>query len=312
MRSSNSLPRSRNEERRVEIAFRHGTKAAALKNSVYKETKDSTGEILDERKLNDFKLMGFTNLEAKTYVKLLKTGPCNARTMTILLGVNRVDVYRTLRSLIRRGLVETAVGNPTTYVASPPDVVMRGLVEFQEQKLISLKSRMKDMETWLSSIQGIDSNVAEKSRELAYTANFVVRASNRAFEHHQRILQDCKDEVMFVWSSLGLEMHYTEGTLDVFEACKKRGVRIHGVVEEKAKYTTHHDEWSKCVEFRYVESIEGMLRYIIIDGSELILAVNETPRGIDSLQSLSTRNATIIKGFERAFDNLWNTGSTTV
>ncbi|MCL5066886.1 MAG: hypothetical protein M1368_00850, partial [Thaumarchaeota archaeon] len=245
----------------------------------------------------------------KIYVGLLKTGPCNARTLTSLLGVNRVDVYRTLRSLIRRGIVETAIGNPTTYIASPPDAVIRMLVEFQERRLVSLKSRMRDLESWLSSIKGIDSDIAQKNRDLNYTANFVMRSSNQAFEHHQQILRDCKKEVMFMWSTRGLEMHYREGTLKVFQECKKRGVAIHGVVEEKAKYSTHCDEWRNWVEFRYLTSIEGMLRYIIVDGSELVLAANEIPSVINSLQSLSTRNSTIIKGFETAFNSLWNVGA---
>lgn len=252
--------------------------------------------------------MGLTNLEAKTYVGLLRTGPSNARTITSILSVNRVDVYRTLRSLVRRGLVETALGSPTTYIASPPDVVIRTLVDFQERRLLSIKSKMKDLESWLSSIQGVDS-AAKKSIDLNFTANFIMRASNRAFEHHQQILRECKKEVMFVWSALGLEMHLREGTLEVFQECKQRGVAIHGVVEEKAKYSTHHDEWRNCVQFRYLTSIEGMLRYIIVDGSELVLAVNEIPYGINSLQSLSTRNSTIIKGFETAFNSLWDAGA---
>lgn len=277
-----------------------------MKSSEQDEGETSPGKILEERELGELKLIGFTNLEAKVYVGLLKIGPCNARTITSLLGVNRVDVYRTLRSLVRRGLVETAIGNPTTYIASPPDVVIRMLVEFQERRLLSVKSRMKDLESWLTSIQGVDSDIAEKNRDLNYTANFVMRASNRAFEHHQQILRDCKKEVMFVWSALGLEMHYREGTLEVFQECKKRGVTIYGVVEEKAKYSTHHDEWRTWVEFRYLTSIEGILRYIIVDGSELVLAVNEIPSGINSLQSLSTTNSTVIKGFETAFSSLWN------
>ncbi|MCL5067014.1 MAG: hypothetical protein M1368_01505, partial [Thaumarchaeota archaeon] len=50
----------------------------------------------------------------------------------------------------------------------------------------------------------------------------------------------------------------------------------------------------------------GMLRFIIVDGSELVLALNEIPHGINSLQSLSTRNSTIIRGFEMTFKSFWN------
>ena len=279
-----------------------------MKSSTRDDDDSALGGILEEKQLGELRMMGLTSLEAKTYVGLLRTGPCNARTITSLIGVNRVDVYRTLRSLVRRGLVETALGTPTTYIASPPEIVIKTLVEFQERRLMSLKSRMKDLESWLSSIKGADADVAVKNREMNYTANFVMRASTGAFEHHQQILRECKKDVLFVWSALGLEMHFQEGTLEVFEECRKRGVSIHGLVEEKAKYSAHHEEWRNCVEFRYLASIEGMLRYIIVDHSELVLAVNEMPYGINSLQSLSTKNSTIIKGFETTFNSLWNVG----
>ena len=259
--------------------------------------------------MKELRQVGFTGLEAKTYVELLKIGPRNARTITALVNVNRVDVYRTLRSLTRKGLVETIVANPTTYVAVPPDIAVKMLMDSQEQRLVSLKSRMKELESWLVSIQGSNSGIVEKNKGFDYTANFAVKSSRQAFEYHQRMLLNCRKEIVFVWSAAGLEMHYKEGTLNIFENCKKRGVEIRGIVEERAKRGMHHAQWSKSVEFRYLKSMDGMLRFIIVDGSELVLALNEIPDGINSLQSLSTRNSTIIRGFEMTFKSFWNSAS---
>jgi hypothetical protein len=69
------------------------------------------------------------------------------------------------------------------------------------------------------------------------------------------------------------------------------------------------ENWSKFVSFRFSKSFEGRLRYMIIDGAELLLPINHFPCDINILALLCTKNRTLVKGFEADFYSLWNASS---
>jgi len=62
---------------------------------------------------------GLNEREARLYVCLLKTGASTVAKLTKSLGTYRVDVHRTLESVIDKGLVEALLDAPLMYVAVP-------------------------------------------------------------------------------------------------------------------------------------------------------------------------------------------------
>ncbi|MFI5421187.1 MAG: helix-turn-helix domain-containing protein, partial [Nitrososphaerales archaeon] len=59
-----------------------------------------------DEKISDLTKFGLTPLQAKVYIRLLMLGPSYAKDLGAILGINRVDTYRILRGLRKRGLLE--------------------------------------------------------------------------------------------------------------------------------------------------------------------------------------------------------------
>lgn len=75
----------------------------------------------DETLVQDLKLIGFTEYEAKVYIQLLRQSPATAYEIAKACGVPRPNTYNALESLSKRGTVQPVSENPLRYVAASPD-----------------------------------------------------------------------------------------------------------------------------------------------------------------------------------------------
>ena len=63
-------------------------------------------------------ILGLRGLQATTFLSLLRNGPSTASQTAIRIRVNRTDVYRVIKDLVGRNLVNTTMQNPNIYEAA--------------------------------------------------------------------------------------------------------------------------------------------------------------------------------------------------
>jgi sugar-specific transcriptional regulator TrmB len=263
----------------------------------------------EESYLSQLAKLGLSSLETRVYVALLKTGASGARAIANIANIDRVETYRTLKSLAKKGLVEIAIGKPSIYNAALPDLVIKTLLAEKERQLSSLKTSMNTVQSWLESIRNKESTLIADIADGDYFANFSVKLAKQTLRYYNSLLSNVKKEILLVWSGFGLHIHAQEGTIDLFRRCHDRGLRILGITEENGRYSSEIRRWSKFINLRYIRSMEGRLRYMIVDSAELTLALNEIPCDINSFALLSTKNRTMVRGFEMDFYTLWNSAN---
>ena len=88
-----------------------------------------------ERVLNGLRLYGLSDIEARVLISLADIGPVRVSALARKLGVNRMRVYRILRKLQERGLVDSILGRPVKFVAIPIDEALDLLIKNAKKKV---------------------------------------------------------------------------------------------------------------------------------------------------------------------------------
>jgi hypothetical protein len=189
-------------------------------------------------------------------------------------------------------------------------LAVRTLVSNKEREFLQLKNQAISLEESLRTIRKAQTSLPEEPISNGnYLVNFTVKSADQTFAQYEKMLRHCKREILLVWSTFGLHTHYQNGLFYPFKECFERGISIRGITEISNRHHQEKVEWAKIVNFRYQRSLEEALRYLIVDSSELLLAINRIPCDIGKLAALCTNNRTVVRGFEVDFYNLWNSSS---
>ena len=97
--------------------------------------------------------LGFSETDAKVYVHLLSKGPQEARKIADTLTMYRVTLYKTLKNLKNKGIVNSSKG-PTLFSAEPFEKALDLLIKDRMKQQHSLEeNREKLLSTWQSIIK---------------------------------------------------------------------------------------------------------------------------------------------------------------
>lgn len=75
---------------------------------------------MDDKLIEDLKIMGFTDYEAKIYISLVKKNPLTGSEVSRLSGVPTAKVYVNLEKLVQRNVVNLILGESVQYVPIDP------------------------------------------------------------------------------------------------------------------------------------------------------------------------------------------------
>ena len=102
-------------------------------------------------------LLGLQGLQASTYICLLESGLLSANQIARKIHVNRIDVYRILRALSTRGLVNL-------YEAAKPNLTVKILITEMEDQAKRARSQAPDVLMSLDSIKHTEPSVEEREK----------------------------------------------------------------------------------------------------------------------------------------------------
>src|SRR3990172_2711455 len=92
-----------------------------------------------ERLTKRLQELGLEKNEAELYIFLSAMGPSPARIVARRFNLNRMKAYRNLKALEDKGLVQSLIGRPIRYVATP-------LIDVLNRQKGGLKQRLTDLE----------------------------------------------------------------------------------------------------------------------------------------------------------------------
>jgi sugar-specific transcriptional regulator TrmB len=256
--------------------------------------------------------IGVSTGAAEIYFYLTKKSPSKARGISRALGIERVKLYRALKELQNRGMVEKTFEYPASFVAVPFGKVLDLHIKARRNEATNLENSKAHLLSTLDLYQFAKSKPT--------TDTFMILEGKKAVQSKLALMiHETKKKMDFVTSGYGLAEGYKHGTLDVFLNHPLRNyvsfrilltesaVTIHGKLASelflRAKKRMAHFE-SRVADFG-----KGCTyRFLIKDEEEMLLSLRiskdeETSATIEDT-SLWTNNHILVHAFLHLFEEI--------
>ena len=256
-----------------------------------------------ERLTKRLQELGLEKNEAELYVFLSAMGPSPARIVSRRFNLNRMKAYRNLKTLEDKGLVQSLMGRPIRYVATP-------LIEVLNKQKGGLKQRLTDLEqnsdTLIEEWKNLANGAAQPTDE-----EFKFRIFQGRQQIFDLLLEMCdkaEEEVRLVTTTRDLARLSLWGIDDRFRALTQKGKKVRVLTQIDVEGLENVKPYLALVEARHV-TLSAPIRFAIIDGRETLTTV-----AMDDSMSMTTKADTglwtnassYVAAMRIFFDALWS------
>ena len=257
-----------------------------------------------------FKSLGLKERESKVYIHLAKKGVKKAREISDELKMDRVQLYRLLKDLQKKGMVESSFEQPTYFTAVPFEKVLDLFIKAKKEETRVLETNRNSLLSQWESLE-----VKVESRE---SARFmVIEGRSFVYSKIEQMIQETKDTLCVVTSSRGVVLAYQAGLLEAgFSHPLRNKVRfrfITSLSRENVEIIKNLIMKAKKVpinvEQRHADlGPRNFPRFVIRDEEELIFFLRTTEDESSSTQKdtgLWTNNKVLVRAFKAFFEEMW-------
>ena len=89
--------------------------------------------------------LGLSETDAQVYIFLATKGPTKARNLIHNITVTKRQIYRSLKQLQNKGLINANDELPTKFSALPFEVVLDMLIKMKKEQAQDIKKRRKEL-----------------------------------------------------------------------------------------------------------------------------------------------------------------------
>jgi sugar-specific transcriptional regulator TrmB len=250
--------------------------------------------------------LGFSEKDAEVYVFLAKKGSRKARDIMITLKMNKAQLYRSLRNLQSRGLVDSTLECPARFSAVSFDKVLDLFIKAKKDDARNVEeNRDSTLALWNSMV------VSESS---AFPDRFmVVEGSSYIFSKIKQMIGTAKKEILLSTSGLGIVR--AEGA-DIFQSLIDQNVpfRILTNVSSQnlAAIKRATAEMKICTSpcsGRHVDLAEKVFpMFVLKDEDEVVFFISsqsEESTEVPAPAGLWTNNPALVRAFRTFFEQMW-------
>ncbi len=260
--------------------------------------------MLDNKTIETLKSLGLTQLQAKLYVSLAKMGTVTIKSVAVASDIARQDVYRLIESLLKLGLAEKILNNPTMYKATPLKEGVNLLLDNKKKEYIKLHKNTAEM---VKKLNAIDFNLSRQKEEETFVITTSKTLVFKRFKEQDTLTKKTIDAIG-EWKVTRTRFYDCfEDYLDLL----KRGVRIRTITEkheeehvltEKMKFL----QSNPLFEIKYL-STPAPVNMAIYDKKAVQLCVSPSE---DNYQDLGSKNPQLMKIINAFFEELWEKAET--
>ncbi len=98
--------------------------------------------------------LGFKQRDAEVYVFLSEMGPQEGKAIADALKLPKQQLYRSLKNLQFRGMVNTSIRQSTRFSATPLEKVIDSLIEAKKEQALELQENKEQLlSSWRTKIR---------------------------------------------------------------------------------------------------------------------------------------------------------------
>ncbi len=259
------------------------------------------------------KTFGLTDKETEVYIYLAKQGVQKTSQIAKALKANKGLVYRILKSLEQKELVEITLESPSRYIVVPFERIIDNYIQSKREEATRIEDKKQDL---LSDWKQIGQSEFEPPLERFS----VIEGERKVFHKISLMVQETREEFVSIATTNGLLLAEKYGVLDnILNLPSNSGIKF--------RYVTNVNEDNlDSVKFvlgklNSVFSLKGKKpdlqnnifpRFVIRDNEEILLFIssqhqmNSTP-SVDT--ALCTNCKSIIQSFYGFFEDVWSKSS---
>jgi len=253
--------------------------------------------------------LGVSKNEVEVYLFLVKRGAQKISQMNKVLKKNKGQLYRILKSLQSKGLVETTMEYPTRYVSVPLEKVIDSFIQSKKEEFVRIEETKDDLiSDWKKISQSeVDSSIEKFS---------IIEGNKKIFQKISQMIKDTNNEFsagLTVSSLLKAEVFEIFELLNEIQS--KRNVHLRVLtqpsVNDLKALKLLKAKSSNEIDFRCINPIyhaTSFSRMVIKDKSEIVLFISD--KNNNFLKSgkevcLCTNCKSIVESFSRVFNDYW-------
>lgn len=261
--------------------------------------------MLLKKKIKDtLQKIGFSDKEIEVFTILGKFGPTKGTDITKKLKMNSGQVYRILKGLEKKGLIESTLENPKRFVAVPLEKVIDSFIISKRKEADQIEKTKEDL---LSDWKKIKQMQIDSS----YEKFSVIEGEKKIFNKISQMVRETKKDFVTISSVYGILRADIYG---IFEGIANHPLKnkikfrfitqlakddVKGIMEVLQNLAD-----SVNVKGRVPEISSSVFpRVIIKDRNQILLFISNNKK-IES--ALYTDCKSIIESFYAVFQDLWN------
>ena len=266
-----------------------------------------------ERVYTFFQNMGLSEKETRIYLILAKNGPAKASEIHQKLKIDRVQIYRLLRNLQGKGIIECTFEYPASYIAVPFRKLLNLQIRTKKEEAKSLEERMEELIAQFDIKQPeVEKTSVDRFMVLDGIANIYSKIG--------QMIQQAKKTVIVVSSNYGIISAYNAGLFDygfnhpLKDKLWSRFLTNLSAIGTQIETTKEIIDKMKRTPLNFEYNIgdfgAGLFpRFVLKDENELILFLKmaeENPSVIQNETGLWTNNQVLVHAFIAFFEEMWS------
>ncbi|MEM3852470.1 MAG: helix-turn-helix domain-containing protein [Methanomassiliicoccales archaeon] len=244
--------------------------------------------------------LGMSRYEALLFAVLCGSEAATAGELSAETGVNRMQAYRSLQRLEKRGLVHMVLVRPRRYsVISPAEAVENILSENAE--------RLRDAE---AVMRKFIASLPRKKEKMERNLLRIIGSRSSIYKEMKRMIDRSREEVLVFTTGKGLLRAYQKGVNEVLLHAIHRGVRCRMIADINVRNFSLMTAVSKYIPLKHLERQRA--RFIIFDRSAMVAFLIQDENSVKGKAetALVTDSADFVNAHLLFFEHAWSTAQT--
>ena len=260
--------------------------------------------------LRDF---GLTAKESDIYILLCKKGPLKGLEVSKMLRMHKGEAYRVLKSLQRRGMVESIIESPIRFSAVSFERFLNMNIESKRREADTLEKKKEEiLEQWRT----LDSGRSNPSEDRF----LVISGVHNIYSKIMQMWSESSEEILGISTLMGFTQVQNRGVMDsIISVATKKHVMpswrsklildfSERNIEAVKKYLKRSAAKLANIEWRYTDlSSNSHLRFMIKDAKEVLFFLTNPEKSTRSKQEVCfwTNSETLVLAFKTIHEIMW-------
>ncbi|HIH88431.1 TPA: hypothetical protein HA344_04370 [Candidatus Bathyarchaeota archaeon] len=255
-----------------------------------------------ERLTKSLKDLGLREEEAEMYVFISAMGPTPVRAVARKFNLNRMRIYRSLKALEEKKLVQRVMGRPVKFVATPMRSVIDQRIGVLRQNLSGLE---ENAESIVSEWKRLSSDTLESSEEPRFR---IYQGRQNVFDLLFEMVERSGRVIRLVTTTNDLSRFALAGLDDKLKAMKRSGVEVRILTQIDAGSLDVVGQYAKSFDLRHI-NLKTPIRFAITDEKEALNTIT-----MDDSMNMTTQTdmglwtdaSNYVAAQRTFFDALWS------